>query len=347
MHGFSRAAKAGMATAALSAALACPAAAGAVTAGPETAGPETAAAAVRPGAAARPPAWCRSGETLSARAMPQKVRIADCDLRGRAVRGPNGLTAVVPADGTSLVAHSLRTGGGSGLRILVDDQAGEITITTRGGRVPEGRPRTSQAPQDPCRDGTHRLEPSKWAKGSAVRWRYHSGTAGLPRWAVAKGVSNMVLGNTDCTGQGRFATPPDIGERYSGESDSGPNVTTDATCGTRDRVNTFGGKAMTGAESDVLAATCIWFIGTRTVETDMALQEHGKRWWTDGTCTPGSYSAEAVVTHEAGHVFGLAHVEGADHAKLTMAPVVAACDNGPATLGKGDHDGLIALYGTR
>ncbi|TDD27459.1 matrixin family metalloprotease [Actinomadura sp. KC06] len=78
----------------------------------------------------------------------------------------------------------------------------------------------------------------------------------------------------------------------------------------------------------------------------MALQEHGKRWWTDGTCMPGSYSVEAVVTHEAGHVFGLAHVEGADHAKLTMAPVVAACDNGPATLGKGDYDGLIDLYGT-
>ncbi|WP_207934640.1 matrixin family metalloprotease [Actinomadura sp. KC06] len=343
MHGFSRAAKAGAATAALPAAFAFVVTAGAVAAGAMTAGSGTAAAAVQ---AARPPAWCKAGGTLSARAMPQKIRIADCDLRGRAVRGPNGLTAVVPADGTSLVAHSLRTGGGSGLRILVDDRAGEITITTSGGRVPEGRPRTSGGPQDPCEDGTHRPEPSKWPKGHTVEWRYHAGTTGLPRSSVAKGVANMALANTDCTGGGRFTPPPDIGERYSGESAGGPNVTTDATCGERDRVNTFGGKAMTGAEGDVLAATCIWFIGARTIETDMALQEHGKRWWTDGTCMPGSYSVEAVVTHEAGHVFGLAHVEGADHAKLTMAPVVAACDNGPATLGKGDYDGLIDLYGT-
>ncbi|WP_165964430.1 matrixin family metalloprotease [Actinomadura sp. KC216] len=331
MHGFSRAARA---TSALAAACACTAATGAITAPPGA-------------AAARPPAWCETGGTLSARAMPQKVRIADCDLRGRAIRGPNGLTAVVPADGTSLVAHSLRTRGASGLRILVDEQAGEITITTRGGRVPEGRPRTSRAPQDACKDGTYESEPSTWPKGGTVRWRYHAGRARLPRTAVAKGVANMVNANTDCTDEGRFTPPPDIGERYSGESATGPNVTRDAACGTRDRVNTFGGKAMTGAESDVLAATCIWFVGKRTVETDMALQEHGKRWWSGGLCIPGSYSIEAVVTHEMGHVLGLAHVEGAEHANLTMAPAVAACDNGLATLGKGDYDGLISLYGPR
>ncbi|MFI0406161.1 matrixin family metalloprotease [Actinomadura sp. 3N508] len=328
MHGFSRGAKA---TSVLAAAFACTAATGAVPARPE----------------ARPPTWCKTGGTLSARAMPQKVRIADCDLRGRAVRGPNGLTAVVPADGTSLVAHSLRTGGASGLRILVDDQAGEITITTRGGRVPEGRPRTSQAPQDACKDGTYQTEPSKWPKGGTVQWRYHAGRGRLPRTAVAKGVANMVNANTDCTDEGRFTPAPDIRERYAGLSARGPNVTRDATCGTRDRVNTFGGKAMTGAESDVLAATCIWFLGTRTVETDMALQEHGKRWWSGGLCFPGSYSIEAVVTHETSHVLGLAHVEGADHTNLTMAPAVAACNKDLATLGKGDYDGLISLYGPR
>lgn len=30
-----------------------------------------------------------------------------------------------------------------------------------------------------------------------------------------------------------------------------------------------------------------------------------------------------------------------------MAPSVAACDDGPATLGRGDYNGLIALYGAR
>ncbi|WUH98931.1 M10 family metallopeptidase domain-containing protein [Spirillospora sp. NBC_00431] len=342
MHGFSRAARAGavVVPAALSAAFACTVPSWAGTAGPGTADP--AAATAR-----RSPAWCKPGGTLSARAMPQSVRIADCDLRGRTIRGANGLTAVVPADGTSLIAHSLRTSGATGLRVRVDDRAGVITITTRGGRVPEGRPRASRAPLDPCEDTAHTLEPSKWPKGGTVQWRYHPGTTGLPMSGVAKGMSNMVLANTDCTGGGRFTPAPDIGEQYSGVSGDGPNVTTGASCDDRDRVNTFGWKSMTGAESDVLAATCIWFRGAATVETDMALQEYAKKWWTAGTCTAGSYSVEAVATHEAGHVLGLAHVEGADHSNLTMAPSVASCDNDPATLGKGDHAGLIALYGGR
>ncbi|NEA22945.1 hypothetical protein, partial [Actinomadura bangladeshensis] len=80
------------------------------------------------------PAWCKPGGPLSARAMPQRVKIADCDLRGRTVRGPNGLAAVVPSDGTSLVAHELRTDGAAELRIRVDERGGEITIDARGGR---------------------------------------------------------------------------------------------------------------------------------------------------------------------------------------------------------------------
>ncbi|WP_168221131.1 matrixin family metalloprotease [Actinomadura sp. WMMA1423] len=295
----------------------------------------------------RPPTWCRPGETLTARAMPQKIKIAECDLRGRTVRGADGLTAVVPSDGTSLVAHALRTDGAAELRIEVDDRAGEITIGTQGGRTPEGRPRQFRAPANACRDGAYRPEPSKWPKGTAVQWGYYAGAAGLPRGPVTSGVANMTGARTDCTGSGRFTPAPGVTARYAGESNRPPNVTGAAACGTRDRVNTFGWLAMPEAEAPILAATCAWFRGPTTVETDMAIQARGKRWWTGGTCPAGSYSAEAVATHEAGHVFGLAHVGGAEHTGLTMTPFLASCDDGPATLGKGDHDGLIALYGGR
>ncbi|QKW33244.1 matrixin family metalloprotease [Actinomadura sp. NAK00032] len=294
----------------------------------------------------RAPAWCKPGGTLSARTMPQRVKIADCDLRGRAVRGANGLTAVVPSDGTSLVAHALRTDGGAELRIRVDERAGLVTIGTRGGRAPHGRPRAFRAPASACADGAHRAGPSKWRKGTAVQWHYYAGTAGLPRGPIATGVSNMVNAHTDCNG-GRFAPLPDVGARYAGQGNRPPNVTSAAACAKRDRVNTFGWLSLQSAENDVLAATCTWHLGSTTVETDMALQVRGKKWWTSGTCPAGAYSAEAVATHEAGHVFGLTHVEGIEHENLTMAPALASCDTSPTTLGKGDYDGLIALYGGR
>ncbi|WP_433466144.1 matrixin family metalloprotease [Spirillospora sp. CA-128828] len=330
MRDFSPAARrAGAVSAVVTAALACTAFAGSAAPSP------------------RPPTWCKPGGTLAARTMPQKVRIADCDLRGRTVRGTNGLAATVPSDGTSLVAHALRTDGAAELRIQVNSRAGEITIGSAGSRVPQGRPRAFRAPQNACQDGAHSPEPSRWPRGTAVQWHYYAGTAGLPRDPISKGIANMVGGTTDCTGGGRFTPLPAVGENYAGASNQAPDLTTAAACGTRDRVNTFGWLAMPAADAPVLAATCTWFNGPTTVEADVALQTQGKRWWTGGACPAGTYSAEAVATHESGHVLGLAHVEGSEHANLTMAPSLRSCDDGPATLGKGDHDGLIAIYGGR
>ncbi|NDU76180.1 matrixin family metalloprotease [Actinomadura sp. DSM 109109] len=328
-----RAATAAAVAAAVSAALACTAFAGAGTAG---------TAAVQ-----RPPTWCKPGGTLTARAMPQRVRIAECDLRGRTIRGANGLAATVPSDGTSLFAYALRTDGSAELHIRVDPRAGVIRIGTHGDRVPQGRPRQFRAPANACQDGAYRPQPSRWPRGTAVRWGFYSGTAGLPSGPIARGVAAMPGARTDCTSAGRFTPSPNVGQSYAGRSNRPPNLTVTAACGARDRANTFGWLRMPSAETPVLAATCTWFSGVTTVETDMALQAHGKRWWTSGTCPAGSYSAEAVATHEAGHVFGLSHVDGAEHRSLTMAPSLTSCDNGPATLGKGDYDGLIALYGGR
>ena len=332
MHGYSRKSRSIAVTAAVAATVA-----GTMTAAAGTAH-----------AAPRKPAWCKPTGALSARAMPQQVKLAECDLRGRTVHGPNGVSAVVPADGTSLVAHTLRTTGEDAeLRIEVDDRAGAVSITSSGGRVPAGRPRTSRAPTDPCRDGAYNFLPAKWPRGTTVGWRYHPGGNGLPMSPISQGVSNMVGAHTDCVPGGRFTPAPNVGARNTGSSVTPPNLTRGAACGIRNGVNTFGWLAMTTTSPSVLAATCIWFRGGTTVESDVALQEFGKRWWTGGTCTPGSYSAEAVATHETGHVLGLEHVTGANHSGLTMAPSVGACDDGLATLGKGDYDGLIALYGGR
>jgi hypothetical protein len=327
------------------AALPCTVAGGAITAAGVAAG------AAEPSPARRPPGWCAPEGALTARAMPQKIKISECDLRGRVVRGENGLAATVPSDGTSVTAHALRTDGASELRVGVDEAKGEITLTTTGTRVPQGRPREFRAPMEACQDGAYQQEPSKWPKGSTIEWHYYPGTAGLPVSGVSAGVSNVFEARTDCTPSHAFAPLPDVSAKYAGQTATAPNVTSAAVCGDRDGTNVSGWEAMPGAEPDVLAATCTWFRGDTTIESDTALQEQGKKWWPgpqDGSsCPAGSYDAAAVTTHETGHMLGLGHVEGSQHSELTMAPTVAACDDDPGTLGKGDYDGLIALYGAR
>ncbi|QKG24212.1 matrixin family metalloprotease [Actinomadura verrucosospora] len=322
-----------------------------VAAGAGTAAAGTAAAGTAITAAHRPPTWCKASGALRARAMPQKVRLSDCDLRGRVVRGENGLAATVPSDGTSVAAHSLRTDGASELRVEVDEAKGEITLTATGTRVPQGRPRAFRAPMDACKDGAYQQEPSKWPKGATIEWHYYPGTAGLPMSGVSTGITDMFDAKTDCTPSHAFAPLPDVSQKYAGQTATAPNVTADATCGEHDGTNVSGWQAMPGAEPDVLAATCTWFRGPTTIESDTALQTQGKKWWPgpqDGSsCPAGSYDVAAVTTHETGHMLGLGHVEGSQHSELTMAPTVAACDDDPATLGKGDYDGLIALYGAR
>ncbi len=63
-------------------------------------------------------------------------------------------------------------------------------------------------------------------------------------------------------------------------------------------------------------------------------------------CSGGEFDLEAVMTHEAGHVFGLSHVEPeAAHAHLTMSPGInRGCDMSARTLGRGDHNALNLLY---
>ncbi|RSN45396.1 matrixin family metalloprotease [Actinomadura sp. WAC 06369] len=294
------------------------------------------------------PPWCAGKGPLAARMLPTTIDIAECDLRGRVVTGAGGLSATVPRDGTSVAAHWLRTDGAAELRIQFDDRTNRIVIRTGGMRAPQGRPRGARAPQDACTDGRYRTQPSKWPKGTTVQWRYHTGGTGRASTTVARGVSNAVDAHTDCRSDGQFNPLPNVSARYLGASAQPPNLTSAAACGRRDGVNTFGWLAMAAAEGNVLAATCSWSSGPTTVETDMALQTQGRRWWTGaGSCPQGAFSTTAVATHETGHVLGLSHVSGAGGSNLTMAPRLGPCDNGPSTLGKGDYDGLIALYGAR
>jgi hypothetical protein len=314
----------------------------------------------------RPPAWCRSGPGLRAGALPPVVDLRACDLRGKLIKGTNGAAAVVPRDGGSVTAHLLRRDGTADLRIRVDPRAWTATIAEDRILLPEGRPREVRTASGACSDRAYKTGNSKWRRGSAVSWHYYRGTvndSGLGARRAAKalrrGVSGAVAGRTDCVpGAKSYRRKPDIRQRYAGTTPARPNVGGAGECQDRDGTNSFGWADLATLEADALAVTCLWHRGGVTLESDMALQTRGKRWWTPRVprnggpqpvpgCPSGRYEAVSVATHETLHALGLQHIEGKRHENLSMSPFVRPCDDRAATLGKGDHRGLLALYGVR
>jgi hypothetical protein len=55
---------------------------------------------------------------------------------------------------------------------------------------------------------------------------------------------------------------------------------------------------------------------------------------------------EGTVTHEWGHVYGLAHT-GPGHPNLTMQHLLKPCSTYARTLGLGDWLGMNTMYGHR
>ncbi|XVQ10232.1 matrixin family metalloprotease [Spirillospora sp. CA-255316] len=326
--------------------------------------PATADGPVWDAEAARPPDWCRPGPGLQAGAMPQVVDLDQCDVRGRVIRGTGGAAAAVPHDGSSVTAHLLRRHGASELEVDVDAEAGTATIVERRLQIPEGRPRQARAPLPACSDTARRLGPVQWPRGTRIYWHYHPGTvarsgipAGLAATAFSRGVSGAVNARTDCVaGAPAYSPKPDIFARYAGRTAARPNILGPGACQARNGINSFGWTELATAAADTLAVTCTWHVGSVIREADMAVQTRGKRWWTPRTprrssaqpvpgCPAGRYEAVSVITHEMLHVLGLQHIEGSRHQNLSMSPYVRTCDDRAATLGSGDYQGLIDLYG--
>lgn len=124
------------------------------------------------------------------------------------------------------------------------------------------------------------------------------------------------------------------------------DIDREARCLARDGFSVWDAGALTSA---VVATTCTW---SRPVaggpdwlkEADVRFNTGAYTFTNNptGTCT-NAYDIRSVATHEAGHVFGLAHV-GSGHEAQTMYTNSFACSTTARTLGKGDVLGLRALY---
>jgi hypothetical protein len=204
--------------------------------------------------------------------------------------------------------------------------------------------RTASSPS-PCVDNAYSfIDPHTVGWNSSLRWRFKTASvpAGLSSAAVLsaikKGFRNIVNARNDC---GR-ADNVSATQSYLGSTTRNPNVTRAGGCGSADGTNVVAFAPLDGAYAGF---TCIWWdTHHHIVEADMRL-DPDQPWVTSLAACSGGLMLEALVTHEAGHAFGLAHVGESQHGRLTMSVYLDGyCENQEATLGWGDIRGLQALY---
>jgi len=115
--------------------------------------------------------------------------------------------------------------------------------------------------------------------------------------------------------------------------------TTTKTAGKRDGYNTI---SWGNYRSGVIAVTMSWVSGGRTIEVDCMMNTRFK-WSLTGQA--GKMDVQNIMTHELGHFCGLADLYNEADYWLTMYGYSDYGLTYARTLGLGDTDGLIAVYG--
>jgi hypothetical protein len=205
---------------------------------------------------------------------------------------------------------------------------------------------TSQRAGDPpaCQDRTFKLERHSWT--GSVRYRINLGR--MPKsfskstvvHQIQAANANMRLGRNTCH-RPRLNTP---GSHYLGRTSMKPNVVASGpTCGNGNRNNVVG---FGNLPEGLLGWTCYWFVGHRMVGADMMIDNGSSLATKLPDACSNVWDLEGTVTHEWGHVYGLAH-PGSGHANLTMQHLLKPCSTYARTLGLGDWLGMKKMYGVR
>ncbi len=188
----------------------------------------------------------------------------------------------------------------------------------------------------PCVDSAYHLIGAKWAKGNySWSFRARSVPRSLRRRAarntIIRAFHNITSEHNDCGRAARIS----ITANFLGNTRRKPG------CTSRDGHNVIGfGRLPRG----ILAVTCYWTRNGKMIEADMKINNR-EAWALSLKGCRRAVMLEATITHEAGHVFGLAHVGERRHGRLTMSTYIdGLCENQESTLGLGDMLGLEALY---
>ena len=255
-------------------------------------------------------------------------------------------------------------GSGSGAEEYGSEESSELVVAqTVGGEVvtadcaggggygggEPGDPQTG-AP-NPCSDDLFDPAGHKWYE--TYDWKFNADstpselTSSSAEDGMVEGMDSLVGLNNDCSLTGEI----DAAHDYDGQTNNDTDVSQSGQCESFEDRDDASVVKFGDLPSSKLAVTCWYFFlqGTpdTAVEADVKFNKVEFEWnRSDGGsgCTD-NWSVRGVMTHEAGHVFGLHHVNEQNHGNLTMSPKLnGPCQESEYTLGLGDHLGLDDLY---
>ncbi|GKQ39916.1 hypothetical protein ALMP_64430 [Streptomyces sp. A012304] len=292
--------------------------------------------------------------TLTVADLPAGASVLECAAVGRLVtHGGAGVT--VPEPGTKVSVDALTVDGSRHGFTLAVAEDGTVsydlphdTGTTEPGHAHAQAPAAGPVAgaRAACADSSYAVADHKeygtydwWIGDDALPGGISRAEAGR---AFGDAINTIITNRNDCGyGDG-------VGARaaYHSMTHHEADIDREARCQARDGFSVWDAGPLTSA---VVATTCTW---SRPVaggpdwlkEADVRFNTGAYTFTNNptGACT-NAYDIRSVATHEAGHVFGLAHV-GSGHEAQTMYTNSFVCTTTARTLGKGDVLGLRAIY---
>jgi hypothetical protein len=272
-----------------------------------------------------------------------------------------GEPVLVPESGRAVLIHA--DGGSAGSRTIgvMTTRRGEVRRWIEGAAPESSVPFAGQPGSIPaCEDPAFRIIKRFGGWRSTHRW--YLNLKSIPGYlppaqtvsVVRKAFGNIAGSVNDCG----LADKVKIRHRYRGGTNKNPTLCTRGRSDGRSVVGFGDARGNVG-----LTCNTYNIVGQKWVpfESDMVLDSALRHWLLvpPEPCEPDEFpypaapvSLESVVTHEAGHAFGLDHVNGGQHVQQTMSPIVTAgCDAqsledsfAVSSLGLGDVRGLRKLY---
>lgn len=281
---------------------------------------------------------------------------SSCDVTGWTV-AVGGLTMVVPAPETMVNASVVPADFGD--VAVYQDAAGDLAAAIDGtvafstsakaadelaGLLVPGEGSTSgavaaRAEPDKCSPSSPYNLGQRW---SAKRYGWYYNSSGQPSTSALTAIQRASQ-NLDF-GRSTYCGPLSNGlvMAYAGGTTATAGLTATG-CGVPDQRNVV----QFGPLNTLVGLTCSWstLAGYKS-EADVRLDNSSRSWWytTDMIgCSGARYDLEAVAIHEFGHAVGIEHVQDSTQ---VMKKTSYACDAYARHLGRGDQNGLRALYGS-